>query len=168
MTEHRIATQQQWQSERDELLKEEKELTRRGDELDPQAARAPVGTGREGVPVRDGARDEDACRAVRRPLPAARVPLHVRTGLRHRLPGLLLDHGHARPPGPAPEGPGHDAPARLPRPARQAPRIPGEDGLAHRVGLERRQRLQPGPRLSEHRERSCNRSSRARFRPPSS
>jgi predicted dithiol-disulfide oxidoreductase (DUF899 family) len=33
MTEHRIATQQEWQTERDELLKEEKELTRRGDEL---------------------------------------------------------------------------------------------------------------------------------------
>ena len=33
MTEHRIATQEEWQSERDELLKDEKELTRRGDEL---------------------------------------------------------------------------------------------------------------------------------------
>jgi predicted dithiol-disulfide oxidoreductase (DUF899 family) len=33
MAQHRIATQQEWQVERDELLKEEKELTRRGDEL---------------------------------------------------------------------------------------------------------------------------------------
>src|SRR6266550_1172511 len=33
MTEHRIGTQQEWKVERDELLKEEKELTRRGDEL---------------------------------------------------------------------------------------------------------------------------------------
>src|SRR6266536_1398334 len=33
MTEHRIGTQQEWQAERDELLKEEKELTRRSDEL---------------------------------------------------------------------------------------------------------------------------------------
>ena len=33
MTEHRIATQEEWQVERDGLLKEEKELTRRGDEL---------------------------------------------------------------------------------------------------------------------------------------
>src|SRR5438093_7546120 len=33
MTEHRIATQEEWQVERDELLKKEKELTRRGDEL---------------------------------------------------------------------------------------------------------------------------------------
>jgi predicted dithiol-disulfide oxidoreductase (DUF899 family) len=33
MTEHRIGTQEDWQAQRDELLKEEKELTRRGDEL---------------------------------------------------------------------------------------------------------------------------------------
>jgi predicted dithiol-disulfide oxidoreductase (DUF899 family) len=33
MTEHRIGTQEEWQAERDELLKEEKELTRRGDKL---------------------------------------------------------------------------------------------------------------------------------------
>ena len=32
-TEHRIGTQEEWEAERDELLKEEKELTRRGDEL---------------------------------------------------------------------------------------------------------------------------------------
>jgi predicted dithiol-disulfide oxidoreductase (DUF899 family) len=33
MTEHRIGTQEQWQAQRAELLAEEKELTRRGDEL---------------------------------------------------------------------------------------------------------------------------------------
>src|SRR5438094_2029791 len=33
MTEHRIGTQKEWQAERDDLLTEEKELTRRGDEL---------------------------------------------------------------------------------------------------------------------------------------
>ena len=33
MTEHRIGTQEEWQAARDELLTEEKELTRRGDEL---------------------------------------------------------------------------------------------------------------------------------------
>jgi predicted dithiol-disulfide oxidoreductase (DUF899 family) len=33
MTEHRVGTQEEWQTERDKLLKEEKELTRRGDEL---------------------------------------------------------------------------------------------------------------------------------------
>jgi predicted dithiol-disulfide oxidoreductase (DUF899 family) len=33
MTEHRIGTQDEWQAERDKLLEEEKELTRRSDEL---------------------------------------------------------------------------------------------------------------------------------------
>src|SRR5205823_13203413 len=33
MTEHRVGTQEEWQAERDELLKQEKELTRRNDEL---------------------------------------------------------------------------------------------------------------------------------------
>jgi predicted dithiol-disulfide oxidoreductase (DUF899 family) len=33
MTEHRIGTQEEWQAERDALLKEEKELTRRNDDL---------------------------------------------------------------------------------------------------------------------------------------
>jgi predicted dithiol-disulfide oxidoreductase (DUF899 family) len=33
MSEHRVGTQEQWQAERDELLSEEKELTRRGDQL---------------------------------------------------------------------------------------------------------------------------------------
>src|SRR3954454_4237344 len=33
MTDHRIATKEEWQTERDALLVEEKELTHRGDEL---------------------------------------------------------------------------------------------------------------------------------------
>jgi predicted dithiol-disulfide oxidoreductase (DUF899 family) len=33
MPEHKLATQEEWQAERDKLLAEEKELTRRGDEL---------------------------------------------------------------------------------------------------------------------------------------
>ena len=33
MTNHKVGTQEQWQAARDELLAEEKELTRRGDEL---------------------------------------------------------------------------------------------------------------------------------------
>src|SRR5579864_6365390 len=33
MTEHRIGTQEEWQAQRRELLREEKEHTRRGDEL---------------------------------------------------------------------------------------------------------------------------------------
>ena len=41
MSEHRIGTQEEWQAERDELLREEKELTRRGDELAEKRRRLP-------------------------------------------------------------------------------------------------------------------------------
>jgi predicted dithiol-disulfide oxidoreductase (DUF899 family) len=41
MTEHRIGTQEEWQAERDALLSEEKELTRRSDELAEQRRRLP-------------------------------------------------------------------------------------------------------------------------------
>jgi predicted dithiol-disulfide oxidoreductase (DUF899 family) len=41
VTEHRIGTQEQWQAERDELLEQEKELTRRGDELARQRRELP-------------------------------------------------------------------------------------------------------------------------------
>ncbi len=41
MPEHRIGTQEEWQAERDQLLKEEKALTRRGDELATQRRELP-------------------------------------------------------------------------------------------------------------------------------
>ncbi|MGH3138924.1 MAG: DUF899 domain-containing protein [Gaiellales bacterium] len=41
MAEHRIGTQKEWQAERDELLRDEKELTRRGDELAEKRRRLP-------------------------------------------------------------------------------------------------------------------------------
>ena len=41
MTEHRIGTQEEWQAERDALLREEKELTRRSDELAAKRSRLP-------------------------------------------------------------------------------------------------------------------------------
>src|SRR6476659_9118874 len=41
MAKHRTGTQAEWQAERDELLKDEKELTRRGDELAEKRRRLP-------------------------------------------------------------------------------------------------------------------------------
>src|SRR5207237_9910812 len=52
MTEHRIGTQEEWQAERGELLKEEKELTRRGDEVARKRRELPW------VPVEKGYRFE--------------------------------------------------------------------------------------------------------------
>ena len=99
MTEHRIGTQEEWQAERDELLKEEKELTRRGDELTRKRRELPWVAVEKDYRFETERRDEDSRRAVRRPLPAGRLSLHVRAGLGRRLPGLLLDRGHARSPG---------------------------------------------------------------------
>jgi predicted dithiol-disulfide oxidoreductase (DUF899 family) len=41
MTEHRTGTQEEWQAERDALLKEEKEITHRGDELSKKRQELP-------------------------------------------------------------------------------------------------------------------------------
>src|ERR671922_3098780 len=41
MPEHKVGTQEEWQAARDELLKEEKELTRRGDELTRKRSELP-------------------------------------------------------------------------------------------------------------------------------
>jgi predicted dithiol-disulfide oxidoreductase (DUF899 family) len=41
MTEHRIGTQEEWQAARDELLANEKELTRRNEELAQQRRELP-------------------------------------------------------------------------------------------------------------------------------
>ena len=57
MTEHRIGTQEEWQAERDALLKEEKELTRRGDELARKRRELPW------VPVENDYRFETESRA---------------------------------------------------------------------------------------------------------
>ncbi len=154
MTEHRIGTQEEWQAQRDELLKEEKELTRRSDEL----ARR------------------------RRELPWVRVEKDYRfetedgtKSLADLFDGrsqLLVYHFMFGPPWGAgcpvcssiadtlaPQVPHLKARdttllARLPRAAREAARVPGADGLGHRLGLERRQRLQPRPRLPAHQRRS--------------
>jgi len=54
MPEHRVGTQEEWQAERDELLKEEKELTHRGDEVTRKRQQLPW------VPVEQDYRFETA------------------------------------------------------------------------------------------------------------
>src|SRR4029450_10794912 len=96
MTEHKLGSREEWQAARDELLEREKEHTRIGDELARQRRELPW------VPVEKEYRFEteegtrrpaEAGRPLRRSLPAARLPLHVRTKLRGRLPHLLVDGG---------------------------------------------------------------------------
>jgi len=78
MTEYKVGTREEWQAARERLLEREKELTHSNDELARERQELPW------VPIEKDYRfetdegDEDACRALRRPLAAARLPLHVR------------------------------------------------------------------------------------------
>jgi predicted dithiol-disulfide oxidoreductase (DUF899 family) len=63
MTEQRIGTQEEWQAERDELLREEKELTRHGDELAKKRRELPW-VPVETIRVRDRKRHEGPRRSL--------------------------------------------------------------------------------------------------------
>ena len=167
MPEHEVGTQEEFDAAREALLAEEKELTRRSDALAERRRELPwVAVEEDYVfETRDG--DEVARRSLRRPLPAARLPLHVRPGVRGRLHGLLVDHRHHRAERRPPRRPRRDHAAGLPSPAREAPGLQAADGLGHRVGLSRRHRLQSRPRLHQHGGGAAARSSRARSPPAS-
>ena len=91
MTSHRIGTREEWESARAALLAREKEHTRLGDELARERRELPWVRVEKDVPLPDRGRRSIAGRAVRRALPAPRLPLHVRAELPGRLPGQLVD-----------------------------------------------------------------------------
>ena len=62
----------------------------------PPPAGAALGPDREGLPLRHRGRPGLAGRPLRRPLAAARVPLHVRARLHRRLPVVLGDRRRLR------------------------------------------------------------------------
>ena len=70
MSEHTIGTREQWQTARDELAKLEAEQADRDEKIKREAAGAALGPGGGAVRVRHRGRQEDARRALRRPLPA--------------------------------------------------------------------------------------------------
>ena len=59
MPEHKVGTREEWQAARDELAKLEAQHAELNEEIKKQAARAPMGPGREGVRVRHRGREED-------------------------------------------------------------------------------------------------------------
>ena len=71
----------------------------------PTAARAAVGAGRQGLPLRHRGRRGHARRPVPRPFAADRVPLHVRARLGRRLPELLGGRRRLRRDAPPPPEP---------------------------------------------------------------
>ena len=109
----------------------------------PPAPGASVGAGREGVQLRDRRRDQAPPGALRRSPTAARLPLHVRPGIRGRLPGLLIDRGQPERQSPPPESTRHHPDLLVEGALGQAPGLPEADGLELRLGFDGRPRLPP-------------------------
>ena len=112
----------------------------------PPAARAALGSDREGVHPRDGGRPEDARGAVRGPLSARDLQLYVRPRLRRGLPGLLVDRRQLQRRARPASGARRDDDLHLEGPDREAARLSRAHGLGLRVGIELRERLQRGLR----------------------
>jgi hypothetical protein len=91
MTDHKVVSREEWQAARDELLQREEEHTRMGDELARQRRELPWVTIEKEYRFDTDDRDADPGRALRRPLTAHVLPLHVRTELRGGVPGQLVD-----------------------------------------------------------------------------
>jgi hypothetical protein len=84
---HTTGSTEEHLAARIELLAAEKELTRRGDKLARMRRALPwVAVEKEYIFDTDEG-EKNAGRAVRRPLAAARLPLHVRPEMDRRLPG---------------------------------------------------------------------------------
>jgi len=101
-----------------------------------------VGSPRQGLPLRHRERCDHARRAVRRPLAAARVPLHARPRLGGGLPELLVGRRRLRHDVPAPAEPRRGVHRRVAGAAAEAARVPGPDGVELPVGVVVGQRLQ--------------------------
>jgi len=143
MASHKIGTQEEWATARADLQLREEEHARLGDELARQRRELPW------VPIEKDYRfeTEDGTKTLT-DLFDGRSQLMVY----HFMFGPSWNAGcpacssiadTLAPQVPPPEGEGHHAAARLPSTASEAPRLPQADGMAHRLDLERGQRLQP-------------------------
>ena len=81
MTSHKTGTREEWLAARLALLKEEKELTRRSDEIAGAATGAAVGPNRQDVQVRHRRGQRFARGPLQRAFAAAHLSLHVRARL---------------------------------------------------------------------------------------
>ena len=96
-TGHRIGTREEWAAAREGLLAREKEHTRLGDELARQRRELPWVRVEQDYCLDSVDGSATAGGALRRPEPAAPLPLHVRSELSGGLPDQLVDRGHHRP-----------------------------------------------------------------------
>ena len=88
LKDHKIGTREEWLAARLELLKAEKALTRRSDELAQLRQNLPW------VRIDKEYRFETVSRrSVQRSLAAPHLSLHVQPRVHRRLPGMLCDRG---------------------------------------------------------------------------
>ena len=135
MTEHKVGTREEWQRRTRAAAGAREGAHPPQRRARARAARAALGADREGVQLRDRRGDQDARRALRRPLAAARLPLHVRPRLRGGLPGLLVERRHLQRRRPAPERPRRHVALRLARAAREAAGVQAAHGLDVPLGV---------------------------------
>ena len=81
-----IGTRDDWRTARLALLEREKDLTKRSDELAQARRDLPWVQVEANYTFDTPNGPQDPARPLRRPLPTARLPLHVRPGLGRRLP----------------------------------------------------------------------------------
>ena len=86
MVDHTIATRDEWQAAREALLAREKEHTRLGDELARERRELPWVLVEKDYRFQTDDGERSLAGAVRRPVAAAHLPLHVRAELPGRLP----------------------------------------------------------------------------------
>jgi Bacterial protein of unknown function (DUF899) len=146
MSEHEVRTREEWLAARTALLGEEKELTRRSDELARKRQALPW------VPVEKGYRfeTEDGTKALpdlfdgRSQLLVYHFMFGDRRGLAGcGLSGLLVHRGQPRRRRRASPAAGRDLRRRLACPAREPAGVQAPDGLELPVGLGGGKRLQP-------------------------
>jgi predicted dithiol-disulfide oxidoreductase (DUF899 family) len=152
MTDHKIGTSEEWLAAREKLVEREKEYTRLGDELARQRRELPW------VRVEKEYRFEtvEGTKTLAE-LFGGRSQLLIyhfmfRSLVRGRLLRLLVDCRQPRPERRSPGGAGRNGGALIEGAAREAPGLQAADVLGQpRLGLNRRRRLPPRPRLPAHR-----------------
>ena len=130
----------------------------------PAPAGAAVGPDRRGVPLRDRPGPGVTRRSLRRPLAAARLPLHVRARVHGRVPVLLGDRGRLQRLGRPPRESRRHAVRGVAGPARETAGVQAADGLELPLGVLVRQRLQLRlPGVADHRA-AAGRNGRVQLR----
>ena len=135
MTKHKTGTREEWLTELLELLKEEKELTRRSDDLARRRQELPW------VRIDKEYRfDTDEGSAS---LATPRLPLHVRARLQVGVPVPLGDRGWVQRLRRASGEPRRHALGGIAGAAREAAGVQAADGMDVSLGVLIRKRLQP-------------------------